>query len=119
MKLFVSVFLACQAVKYMTMAHDMEITWNIALWGTNIPFFVAVLAGGACIALSLFFVNLTGNMGFSFMAGGMASNLFDRLFYGGVADYIWLSDAVVNAADICIVFGMAVIAVYIWRTLRA
>jgi signal peptidase II len=48
--------------------------------------------------------------------GGAVSNLFDRLLYGFVYDWILIFDrGVVNAADIVIVFGAVLYAVEVGR----
>ena len=55
------------------------------------------------------------------IVGGGLGNLYDRLAFGGVADFLELAFvrfAVFNVADVCICVGAAAVIVGVWREER-
>jgi len=64
----------------------------------------------------LFLKPVSGNMlvGLSFVIGGGVGNLFDRILYGSVTDFLYLKfgifqTGIFNMADVSIMAGMSVI----------
>ncbi|QQG38836.1 MAG: signal peptidase II [Candidatus Woesearchaeota archaeon] len=58
--------------------------------------------------------NFTLNLGLSFILGGALSNLFDRIFFNGVRDFIdFLLIPSFNIADSFNVIGALIIVVYL------
>ena len=55
--------------------------------------------------------------GMAFLLGGTISNLTDRIFYGGVIDYIHLDflNNVFNIADVANIIGALILAYHFWR----
>jgi lipoprotein signal peptidase len=57
-----------------------------------------------------------GNLAYGLMLGAMGSNLFDRLSYGYILDWLsWRGVGAFNAADFLIVVGFIILIVMIWR----
>jgi signal peptidase II len=53
--------------------------------------------------------NLTVVFGLSLILGGGLSNLFDRIFFGGVRDVVITSNFFLNLADIFVLIGVSAI----------
>ena len=88
-----------------------EHTWLL------IVFTIAFIIG---IALFDFFVKFDNNVysvGISFVIGGAIGNLIDRIFLGGVRDFIffefWNTYPTFNIADSFLVIGIILIAIYV------
>ncbi len=56
-------------------------------------------------------------VGMAFLLGGTLSNLIDRIFYGGVIDYIHLDflNNVFNVADVANIIGALILAYHFWK----
>ena len=57
------------------------------------------------------------NIGFSFIAGGAIGNLIDRIFLGGVRDFLmfdfWPEFPIFNMADVFLCVGVVIFAIYL------
>lgn len=55
--------------------------------------------------------------GIAFLLGGTLSNLIDRIFYGGVVDYIHVDflNNVFNIADVSNIIGALILAYHFWK----
>ncbi len=62
------------------------------------------------------FTSKTEKILFGIILSGTFSNLIDRIFFGGVRDFIslrFIHFAIFNIADMAIVFGVIILAVYL------
>ena len=82
--------------------------WNIFL----IIFSIAVV-------LFIFYYRKNKKLetGMAFLLGGTLSNLIDRIFYGGVIDYIHLDflNNIFNLADVSNIIGALILAYHFWK----
>lgn len=88
------------------------------------PALIALVSSGLLILLVTLLQNMRMNASartaVAVLIGGGAGNLFDRIVYGGVTDYIhflWIPFPVFNFADICIT-GAVVLLVFFTITGR-
>ena len=85
--------------------------------GLNILF---VIVAAVVIGLIVYYSNKVRNfnleLGMGFVLGGALSNMIDRIFFGGVIDFIriWIFP-VFNFADLFNVVGAVVIIYYLWK----
>lgn len=85
------------------------------------PRWIAVLSGGLMLIAAMYLIrNLRlhprAAAALSLLLGGGLGNLYDRIVYGGVTDYIrllFVSFPVFNLADICITLSVAVLSYYL------
>lgn len=81
-------------------------------WGIPIDNSIIIIAMSAIILFLLFFSIKRRNAVFSFLIAGAVSNLIDRIFYGGVIDYIDLPfGVVINLADVLVVSGVLLLII--------
>lgn len=108
-KLAAIVFLFHQALALWLERLGMKLVENDSIWGMPLPLFLF----GIAAAMYLFYRNRTNfvanGFGAALVVGSMASNLFERVAFGGVLDWFWLGDWVINSADAGICIG-----VFLW-----
>lgn len=107
-------FVLCQVARLMMTVWRDEAYFSCNAWGAfGMPFPPLILVLFALSAFALFFFGLRGAASFSeewpwliLIAGG-ASNLFERVSYGCVTDYIFLSYfPAFNLADTMLTIGV-------------
>ena len=79
-------------------------------WGIPISNFITIALMAVVIIILLFFVFKTRQSALWIIIFGAFSNLFDRIYYNGVIDYIHtIFGSVINIADIMISVGVILI----------
>ncbi|OGE77773.1 MAG: hypothetical protein A2751_01820 [Candidatus Doudnabacteria bacterium RIFCSPHIGHO2_01_FULL_46_14] len=107
----IAVFVAAdQAIKFFLSLQNYRIVKNSGLpFAINLPGFFDLYFVTLClvvfISLYLFYFRKT-SMGFALILGGAFSNLFDRIYFGYVRDFIDIGFATLNLADIMIWVGV-------------
>lgn len=78
---------------------------------------LAIIISVVILTFVLILLNKYHSLGFPLVIGGLVSNIFDRIFYGGTIDYLsfWLIPTF-NLADILIIVGIILIVLKIIRT---
>ena len=88
-----------------------EHTWLL------IAFTIVFVIGIAVFDFFVKFNNRVYSVGISFVIGGAVGNLIDRIFLGGVRDFIffefWETYPTFNIADTFLIVGIILIAVYV------
>ncbi|MDR0461836.1 MAG: signal peptidase II [Christensenellaceae bacterium] len=111
--------------KYLTDGHDMSVHNDgiaFGLFGNMRVLFVILnllLSGCAVVAWWLYIVKKTGivndimNVGFALFICGAIGNLYDRIFFGYVRDFIKmpLFSPIFNVADICLTIGTGILVI--------
>lgn len=78
--------------------------------------FFLILFGLFVIFLILYYRNDKKlEIGMGFLLGGVVSNVFDRILYNGVVDYIHLFNSIFNLADVSNIIGGVILAYYFWN----
>ena len=78
--------------------------------------FFLILFGLFVIFLILYYRNDKKlEIGMGFLLGGVVSNVFDRILYNGVVDYIHLFNSIFNLADVSNIIGGVILAYYFWK----
>ena len=78
--------------------------------------FFLILFGLFVIFLILYYRNDKKlEIGMGFLLGGVVSNVFDRILYDGVVDYIHLFNSIFNLADVSYIIGGVILAYYFWN----
>lgn len=87
--------------------------------GRGFGIFFVLAAAAISIALIYYYPRLASQgrlvrLAAIFLLAGALGNLIDRLFFGEVTDFIWISHfAVINVADICINLGAGLILLHL------
>ena len=120
--LFLAVIAADQLGKFFIRANpalDIKIIQNSGLpFGLNLPGVFNLAAVVALLAWFIFFyfqyleTARTVNA-FTLIVAGASSNIFDRLYFGSVTDFINLGITTTNFADVAIIIGIALLLVKI------
>ena len=80
--------------------------WNLFL----------IIFGLFVIALILYYKNQKKlELGMGFLLGGVVSNVFDRILYNGVLDYMHFFNSIFNLADIANIIGALILAYHLWK----
>lgn len=88
--------------------------YNLALGISLNNLLIIIFAIILFIFLIYFFYNKDKKIAFCFISIGFISNIFDRIFYGYVIDYInILNINIFNISDILIIIGMAILLINI------
>lgn len=102
-----------QAAKYFYSFQNYRIVKNPGLpFGINLPGFfdLYVVAGLLAIFIFLFLFYFRAlSWEFVLVAGGSLSNLFDRIYFGYVRDFIDIGIATMNVADFAIWIGIGML----------
>lgn len=80
---------------------------NISIAITTIVFLVVIFY----FYKYKFELNEKQKIGFIFLIGGGASNLFERILFGHVTDFIYIFNGIFNIADIIIFSGILILIV--------
>lgn len=82
------------------------------LWGNN--YLAIVLSLSFLVLFSLLVKSKRDSIGYVLVLGGAAANILDRIFLGGVPDYLrFLNIPTFNFSDICVVIGVCWLAIEI------
>jgi len=80
--------------------------WNLFL----------IIFGSFVIVLILYYRNEKKmELGMGFLLGGIISNVFDRILYSGVLDYIHFFNSIFNLADVANIIGALILAYHFWK----
>lgn len=140
--LFVLAFVIDRVTKYLVLAHcktpcqiNQFLNFNLTLnrgisWGMlnahdDTMFFIVsgiivlITVGLACYTF-VRWMNYESIVGEVLVLAGSLSNIIDRILYNGVVDFILLSYddwsfPIFNIADVCIVFGVGLMAVELYK----
>ena len=113
----IPVFLVCQAMDFIFRGRLHYLLNSKAIFGLALDNQLAIFLSVLLLLLCYVLIKTNSNkMLLALFVGGSMSNIIDRIFYGGVVDYINLFNiSIINLADIAIVSSLICIS---WQFLN-